>query len=89
VESKENVFRLEVVTPNKIIFKGDAKSLVVSSVKGSMGVLPKHAPLLAVLKPGNISFVCSEESYAYTSSEGFIEVMPDRVRILVESVKEK
>jgi F-type H+-transporting ATPase subunit epsilon len=88
VDNKPKVFVLEVVTPDRMVFKGGADSLVVDAVKGSMGVLPEHAPLLAALKKGRIKFRHEGRDYSFASSEGFIQVMPDRVRVLVETAKE-
>ena len=47
-------FRLEIVTPEKIVFSEDVVSLVAPAENGYLGVLAGHAPLLCTLKPGEI-----------------------------------
>ena len=47
---------LEIVTPEKQLFSGDVDSLTVPSAGGYMGILPGHAPLLAELGIGEISY---------------------------------
>jgi F-type H+-transporting ATPase subunit epsilon len=84
---KDKNFLLEIKTPEKVIFEGVVTSLEAPSIIGSIGVLTGHTPLLAILKKGKLKFKHLEKEYVYHSGDGFIEILPDRVRILVEECK--
>lgn len=78
------MIRLEIVTPDRLLFGGDVESVTVPGAEGYLGILPGHAPLLSELKIGVISYrVEGEESHLFCSW-GFVEVLPDRVSILAE-----
>jgi F-type H+-transporting ATPase subunit epsilon len=76
--------RLEIVTAERVVYSDDVNVVVAPGVDGELAVLPRHAPLLTALKPGEIRVVKeSEESYIAVSG-GFMEVMGDRVTILAD-----
>ncbi|MFH1824655.1 MAG: hypothetical protein ABH873_05460 [Candidatus Firestonebacteria bacterium] len=85
-------FSLEIKTPETVIFEGLVNSVFAPSVIGNLGILPQHTPLLAILKKGKIkfkhptgtSFGRLEKEYIYYTGDGFIEILPNKVRILVE-----
>jgi len=84
----EDTILLEVVTPEKSLIKDDAKEVTAPGEEGEFGVLPGHTPFMTVLKPGEIKYGGKEGSYKYLAvNDGFAEVMPDRVNILVESAE--
>ena len=81
----EDTILLEVVTPEKSLIKEDAKEVTAPGEEGEFGVLPGHTPFMAILKAGEIKYGMKEGSYKYLAvNDGFAEVMPDRVNILVE-----
>lgn len=51
----EKAFRLQVVTPEKVIYDGKITSLVLPAADGLMGVLPNHAPIVAALSAGPLT----------------------------------
>ncbi|HNK42657.1 MAG TPA: F0F1 ATP synthase subunit epsilon, partial [Flavobacteriales bacterium] len=59
--------RLEIITPDKELYKGDAKLVSVPGVDGSMGFLDNHAPLITVLKAGEVKV---------TMPDGKVELFP-------------
>ncbi len=80
----EKTFLLEILSPDSQIFKGAVSHLEGPSSIGSFGVLKNHAPLLATLKKGKIKFEYGKEKKELKIEEGFVEVLTDKVRILVE-----
>ncbi len=78
-------FNLSVYSPYSVVFKGSAVSLRVPAEYGSLGVLASHAPLIASLKAGKIIIRRSSgETIFYNSSgSGFIEVLNNKVKILL------
>jgi len=86
--SNTKSFTLEILTPDKLFFQGEVESLEAPSLVGSFGVLKSHAPMLAVLKKGIVKYKHGEALKEIKVEEGFVEVLPDKVRILVEGCEE-
>jgi F-type H+-transporting ATPase subunit epsilon len=78
---------LEIVTPEKQLFSGDVDSVTVPSTTGYLGILPGHAPLLAELGIGEISYQMGERAEYLFCSWGFVEVLPDRVVLLAQTAE--
>lgn len=79
--------RLEIVTPDHLVLTEGVDEVILPSVEGYMGVRPGHAPLLAALDVGEISYrIGSEEKYLACSG-GFAEVLADSVSILAETAE--
>ena len=78
---------LEVVTPARIIFTGEVDSLSVDAEKGNMGIFPGHTPLLALLMPGFVKYAGEGTSRTFKTSDGFLEISKNKVRIIVESAE--
>ena len=75
---------LEIVTPEKQLFSGAVDSVTVPSTTGYLGILPGHAPLLAELGIGEISYDIGGRTDYLFCSWGFVEVLPDRVVLLAQ-----
>ncbi len=84
--SRESVMRMrvEIITPDKELFKGEAKSLTVPGVDGSMGFLENHAPLITVLKAGDVKVITEKGEELFPVKGGVVEVMKNTVLILAE-----
>ena len=78
---------LEIVTPEKQIFSGDVDSIIVPCNTGYLGILPGHAPLLAELGIGEISYKAGEQTEYIFCSWGFLEILPDRVVLLAQTAE--
>ncbi len=77
---------LESITPEKILLKEPIEMLVAPAIDGEIGVLPRHYPLITGLKVGvlRVKKESGEEwEPVAISSEGLMEVLPDRISILV------
>ena len=81
-------FRVDIVSPEKTVFEGDAVSLVVPAEYGYLGILAGHAPLVAHIVRGKITLRSqSGEIRSWISdSDGFIEVADNKVSLVVNSV---
>ena len=77
--------RLEIITPEKELFTGDAKSVSLPGVDGSLGILNNHAPLITVLRAGEV-IVKGEngEENTFEVTGGVVEVNKNVVLILAE-----
>ena len=85
-------FDVEVVTPDGPVFQGEAELLIVPGAAGEIGVLARHAPLVATLKAGSTRVhLGSNEVLEFATGPGFFKVETDKALALVDdavSVKE-
>jgi F-type H+-transporting ATPase subunit epsilon len=77
--------RLEIVTPEKMVFSEDVDAIQAWGVEGQLGILPHHAPLMTILQPGDLVFRKGGVEETLTLSGGFLEVRPDKVVILADA----
>ena len=78
---------LEIVTPDRRVLSLDVDEVVLPSANGSMGVLPNHAPLLAEIGIGEVSYRLGGERRFLAVSGGFAEVLRANVRILARTTE--
>jgi F-type H+-transporting ATPase subunit epsilon len=78
---------LEIVTPEKQLFSGPVDGITVPSTQGYLGILPGHAPLLAELGIGNISYKSGDQAEILACCWGFVEVLPERVVVLAQTAE--
>jgi F-type H+-transporting ATPase subunit epsilon len=78
--------RVELVTPDGPVFVEDAKMVVVPGKAGELGVLPRHIPLIAQLKPGETRVrTLDDEWLSFATGSGYFKIQHDRASVLVES----
>jgi F-type H+-transporting ATPase subunit epsilon len=79
--------QLEIATPDRLVLSESVDEVVLPSVEGSMGVLPGHAPLLARLDAGEVSYRIGNVRKYLAVSGGFAEVLRTRVDVLAETAE--
>jgi len=79
--------KLEIATPDRLVLSAEIDEVILPSIEGSMGVRPGHAPLLAALDVGEISYRSGLEKKLLACSGGFAEVQADCVSILAETAE--
>jgi F-type H+-transporting ATPase subunit epsilon len=78
-------FDIALVTPDGPVFDGEAQMIVVPGAAGEIGVLARHAPLVATLKAGSTRIHLSEnEVVEFATGPGFFKVELDRALALVD-----
>lgn len=85
----EENFRLEVTTPERMVLREQVGEAQIPAANGYLGVLPGHAPLLAILKPGELSYRQGGHTYKLAVGPGFVEVLPNQTKVLVETAEKK
>ena len=76
---------VEIVNPDKTIFKGEAKAVLLPGIDGLFEILDKHAPLIAVLKKGQIKLTDNRDQVStYDINGGVVENLQNNVLIMVE-----
>ena len=76
---------LSIVTPEREVISEPVDEVELPSWEGSMGVLPGHAPLLAQLQAGQVSYRVGNERHYLAVTGGFAEVLGEAVSILARS----
>jgi len=77
--------RVEIITPDKSLFAGDAKAVTVPGIDGSLGILNNHAPLISALKKGIVKVTDTNNSVTtYEINGGVAEVQNNKLIILAE-----
>ncbi len=83
-EGTEKTFDLSVVTPDGAAFEGEAQMVVVPGDSGEIGVLARHAPLVAMLRAGEIRVRAEGEWRSFATGPGYFKVQKDRAIALVD-----
>jgi F-type H+-transporting ATPase subunit epsilon len=79
--------QVDIISAEESIYSGKVAMVVISGEEGELGIMPGHMPLLTAIKPGQVKLVTpdNKEEYYYVSG-GFLEVQPDVVTILADTV---
>jgi F-type H+-transporting ATPase subunit epsilon len=78
-------FKVEVLTPEGEVFNDEVEMVSTRTTVGSIGVLAHHEPLLGILEPTELRLYRSESDIErYAQGEGYIQVGPEGVLVLVE-----
>jgi F-type H+-transporting ATPase subunit epsilon len=84
----EKTFHLEIVTPKRIVFKGEAVSFSAPGMDGGFQVLHSHAPMLASVTIGIVKLTeAGGKESLYAISGGFVEVRENNVILLAEAAE--
>lgn len=76
-------FRLDIVTPERVLLSEEASMVVARAIDGDIGILPGHAPLITSLAVWPLRIKRPDETEHQVSlCNGFMEVQPDKVTIL-------
>jgi F-type H+-transporting ATPase subunit epsilon len=80
---------LEILTPEKKIYSGEVYGVQMPGISGSFEVLEKHAPLVSALKAGRVKVLMDKQNHvtSYDIQSGFVEVLNNKVTVLVEGAK--
>jgi F-type H+-transporting ATPase subunit epsilon len=78
---------LEVATPNRLVVAETVDEVVIPGSQGYFGVLPGHAPLLATLGIGELSYRQGTSVFHLALTGGFAEVRNDKVIVLAEQAE--
>lgn len=86
--SSNKMFKLSIVTPEKIFKEKDVNSIIAPGSEGYLGVLTNHAPLITTVVPGKLTTKDkNNQEKNYAISGGFLEVYKNQVTILADSIE--
>lgn len=77
-------FQLEIITPDRVFYKGEASMVEFTSVDGEMGVYKHHIPLTTVLAPGIVTITEADGKKEAAVHAGFVQILGEKVTFLAE-----
>jgi F-type H+-transporting ATPase subunit epsilon len=76
---------IEIITPDKKIFSGEASLIQLPGTNGSFEILKDHAPVISTLAKGKIKLIDSEkQTQFFEIKSGVVEVLKNKVIVLAE-----
>ena len=84
------IISFDLVSPENLIFNGDAGMIIVPGKDGDMGILPGHSEVMSSLRPGRVMIYGEDKNLlkSFFVSGGFVEINPEKCIVLAESVNE-
>ena len=80
----ENNFKVEIITPDRVFYEGDASMVEFNTTEGEIGVYKNHVPTTVVLAPGVVTIHEETEKKRAAVHAGFAEILNDKVTLLAE-----
>jgi len=81
------ILELEIATPERQLVREEVTEVQLPGLTGYMGILPGHAALLGQLGTGFLSYTVGGRKRYLSVQGGFIEVLPDHVRVLANTAE--
>ena len=82
-----NLFKLRVITPDRVFYEGEAPMVEFNTTEGEIGVYKKHVPTTVIISPGILTITEAEGMKEAALHAGFAEILQDEVVILAEIVE--
>lgn len=82
---ESRLFKLQVISPDRIFFDGEADMIELKTTEGEIGVYKHHIPTTCILAPGVLRIHKDGEIKEASLLEGFLEILSDQVTVLAES----
>jgi F-type H+-transporting ATPase subunit epsilon len=77
-----NKIRLDIVTPDRMVYSEDVNMVIARATDGDLGILPGHAPLIAGLEIWPLRIMTDDGEQLFSVCGGFIEVRPQKITVL-------
>ncbi len=80
----DNIFKVEIITPDRVFFTGESDFIEFTAQAGDLGVYKNHIPMTTVLAPGLVTIHNGDEKKVAAVHAGFAEILGDKVTLLAE-----
>ena len=80
--------KLEIVSPDRVVYAADIDMLIARSTGGEIGILPKHIPLVTGLQPHAMKIHVDAKEQLIAVAGGFMEVTPEKITVLATAAEE-
>jgi F-type H+-transporting ATPase subunit epsilon len=78
------MLKVSVISPESVLFEGEAQSVVAPAFDGEVGILENHAPLMTLLGKGELRLGGGGADRRFTIDGGFLQVVDNVVRVVTE-----
>lgn len=82
-----STIKCDIVTVERLVYSDEVDMVIAPGIMGTLGILPKHAPLITALTAGELRLKKGEEEESFAVSGGYMEVRPDRVIIMADTAE--
>lgn len=83
----EKLVSLEIISPEKIFYKGEAAMVEYNTTEGEVGVYPGHIPMTQIIAPGELIITEEQDKKSAALMSGFVEITQEKITILAEAVE--
>lgn len=80
----ERYFDLEIITPDRVFWKGQAFMLELNTTEGQVGIYKRHIPMTMIVAPGIMTIHLEGENKEAAVHAGFIEILPEKITVMAE-----
>lgn len=80
----DDVFKLLIITPEKMFYEGEASMVELTTTEGDIGVYKNHVPLTAILSPGVLKIHEKNQVLQAALHAGFIQILQEEITIMAE-----
>lgn len=81
---ENRIFKVEIITPDRVFYEGEATMIEFNTINGEIGVYKNHIPLTTVLAPGIVTITNDDEQKKAAVHAGFAEILGEKVTLLAE-----
>ena len=79
--------KVSIVTAEQRVLEDDVDMVIAPGIEGQLGILPRHAPLITALQPGELRLKKGGNEVSIMVTGGFLEVRPDQVTVLADAAE--
>jgi len=79
--------RVLVISPERAVYDGEADAVTAPCYDGEVGILPRHAPFMALLGSGTLTVRSGATTRSFQVQGGFLQVVSNTVRVVAEHVQ--
>lgn len=79
-----NTLKLEIVTPEAVVYSQDVEMVTLPGAEGEMGIYPNHVPLLTQIVAGEVAVRQEGANHFFAVGDGFVEITAARVAVLTD-----
>lgn len=83
----ERYFDLEIITPDRVFWKGQAMMLELNTTEGQVGIYKRHIPMTMILEPGIMTIHLEGGVKEAAVHAGFIEILPEKLVVMAETAE--
>jgi F-type H+-transporting ATPase subunit epsilon len=81
------MLRVSVISPESVLYEGEASMVVAPAYDGEVGILENHAPMMTLLGKGELRLSGSGGDQRFTVEGGFLQVVENNVRVVTEKAR--